>query len=492
MRLLQATLLSLSLAFLSPLAAASLELPGVFSDHMVLQQGKSLPVWGMGTPGASVTVHIGQDAETVPVGPDGTWRVTLPAQAVSFEHVEFKIESSTGESLSYADVLIGEVWFASGQSNMTWAVQRSLDGDMEAVMAHHPNLRILDIDRVASTEPRFSSPRIWQTVSAESIPSFSAVTYTFGRDLQAALRSPIGLIHSSWYGTPAIAWTRESALPNHPLLAERAAEWEAVLTLPEAETENLLAGVNRRRVSAGSSQRPGVLANGMVAPVAPYAIAGAIWYQGEGDANWEPELYGERLAVMIEDWRAWWELPEMPFGIVQLAGFMQPKTAPSNDPWPRLRESQRVLARTLPHTGLAVAIDIGEVDDIHPFNKHTVGRRLARWALADVYGLLELRGGPEIAAATFDEEGITLTFTQIGGGLRPFNGNPLLGFTVAGEDGVFYFAEAEVTAPDTVLVKLPEGVTEATHVRYAWQNNPVEANLYNLERHPASPFEVRR
>ena len=250
-------------------------------------------------------------------------------------------------------------------------------------------------------------------------------------------------------------------------------------------------GSNRKpRGGPDDPHRPGVLANGMLATIAPYALRGAIWYQGETDSGWHPELYDERLQVRVEDWRDWWELPERGFGIVQLAAYRQPKPEPSNDGWANLREAQRDLANTLPHTGLAVTIDIGESDDIHPANKREVGRRLARWALTDIYEKISLRGGPEFESADVKEGEVTLNFTQVGAGLRAINGPSLGGFTLAGADEVFHNADASVKGSNQVVVE-SVAVPEPKYVRYAWQENPVDANLGNQERLPASPFEEK-
>ncbi len=240
-----------------------------------------------------------------------------------------------------------------------------------------------------------------------------------------------------------------------------------------------------------SPHRPASLANGMLAPVAPFAIRGAVWYQGETDTHWEPEHYDERLRVMVDDWRAWWENEDLNFGVVQLANFMRTKEEPSDDNWPKLRESQRQLVRSLPNSGLVVTIDLGEMNDIHPLNKQDVGRRLARWALTDVYGILELRGGPEVASADFRGQEVWMTFDQVGSGLHIMDSYVLGGFTVAGADGVFYPAEARIEDPNQVIVH-STSVPEPVHVRYGWENNPVDASLTNKERLPASPFEIRK
>lgn len=648
---------------------ATMKMPNIFSDHMVLQQAKPVPVWGKGNPGAEVVVTFGKQTKKTTVAPDATWQVTLDPLAASFE--PRVLSATSGDvSLVFNDVLVGEVWLCSGQSNMAWSVQQSNDADIEKLAADHPAIRLLHITQVTSQEPLFSNPATWEVCSPETIESFSAVGYYFGRDLRQVLDVPVGLVDSNWGGTPAIAWTRQQALDNHPLLTAMAERWERNLKkypedydawllkmhdwrtesgkepyredrpsdawvtgyarlnantsewttetvdatsdrvfrhlegavwfrktvdLPEAlQGKELTLNLGRiddfdttwvngehvgetrtpseapwrverhytipaaltggdsltiavrvfdrfgiggfrdpealaikgpdgetvsldgdwlvkgefverkqfnvwqlRRLGAPNEprgpdnpHRPANLANGMIAPVAPYAMQGAIWYQGESDAGWEPYRYGERLGVMIEDWRSWWSDPDLAFGIVQLASFQAFSKDPIDTGWSQLRESQRLLADTLPLTGLAVTTDIGEANDIHPANKQTVGRRLARWALADIYAKINLRGGPELIDATFVDSKVTLTFGQIGDGLMIIDGMTLDGFTLAGTDGTFHHATAKIIGKDTVVVSA-EAVAEPVHVRYAWQTNPEDANLGNVQRLPASPFEAK-
>jgi sialate O-acetylesterase len=236
------------------------------------------------------------------------------------------------------------------------------------------------------------------------------------------------------------------------------------------------------------SNRAGNLANGMLSTIAPFALRGVIWYQGENDTNWVPGKYNERLHLMVDDWRVWWNNPELAFGVVQLASHGQPGADPKNEDWPALRESQRRFVAKDPHAGLAVAIDVGEANNIHPFDKETVGQRLARWALTDVYKKIKLRGGPEPVEATFD--GVArIRFDSVGGGLWAFNGGPLEGFTLAGGDGVFHAAKAVIKGKDSVEVSCPEVPAPQT-VRYAWSKNPRGSNLSNKQRLPAGPFEL--
>jgi sialate O-acetylesterase len=425
------------------------------------------------------------------------------------------VSTPGGATLHFDNVLVGEVWLLSGQSNMEWPVRRSTDGDLDALAGHHPHLRLFRVDRAAQIEPRFSSSEPWRISSPEHVLDFSAVGYHFGILIHQALQVPVGLIQVAWGGTPAIAWTRPSVFDRHPSLVRAAAEWEeGMKTFPEDQAAYERAAAAYRagrnmppnaplprnlhpdapqppRYNPTSIHRPGIMTGGMLHPIAPYAARGILWYQGETDTGFEPRRYHERLQVLFSDWRDWWENPNLVLGIVQLASFLQPKPEPSDDPWPNLRDSQRRFTDADPLAGLVSTLDVGEADDIHPMDKITVGRRLARWALADVYKRLDLAGGPEPISATADAEGrVTITFRQVGGGLHAFNGPTLGGFTLGGEDGVFHKAEATLSQDrQTVIVSSPE-VPAPTTVRYAWQNNPIDANLANRERLPSPTFEL--
>ncbi len=492
---------------------SALELPAIFSDHMVLQQGQPLPVWGRAEPGAAVTITFGKHSVEAIADSGGNWMVTLAPETASATPAALQVRSG-GKELLFQDVLVGEVWLCSGQSNMQIAVQESLNGDLTALGGSNPLLRLYLVDRIASTTPRFSANATWTTTEPKAISAFSAVGFYFGSVLQSTLGVPVGLIAASWGATPAIAWTRPAVLDKHPLLIQRVADWEEGMKKfpglfttyqakcvewnkangkpPDAKVDhwNNPSAPKPPPFDPDGSNRPGNLANGMLATVAPFAIRGAIWYQGENDADWVPEKYDERLAVMVDDWRIWWNNPSLAFGVVQLASHMQPVAGPSDDPWAKLRESQRRFVRKDPHAGLAVAIDVGEANAIHPFDKETVGQRLARWALADIYKKISLRGGPEPVEATFDGS-VKIRFQAVGGGLWVFNGDPLEGFTLAGADGVFHAANAEIKGKDTVEVRSPS--VPAPHiVRYAWARNPRGANLTNKQRLPAGPFEMSK
>ncbi len=502
------TVVSLAIAAaLLPLSGAEFEMPRVFSDGMVLQADRPLPVWGRGIPGTKVDVEFKGRKQETTVDPAGLWRVTLQPEVFSFEPATLTIRHGEAQKL-IGDVLVGEVWLCSGQSNMQWSVESAKDGDLEIMAARHPAIRFLNVENVASLKPRFSSDAAWQVCSPDTIRRLTAVGYFFGRDLRFALDRPVGLLNASWGGTPAIAWTRPEVFPKHPLLQQNFEQWETV-TVPQyperlkahlaelAEWEAAhpnapknTPGRPRPPQAPDGPRRPGVLGNGMLATLAPFALRGVIWYQGEADAGWEPDRYDERLAVMFKDWREWWESPELGIGIVQLASFFPAKTEPSDDNWPRLRDAQVRAVEALAPAGLAVAIDVGETDDIHPRNKQDVGRRLARWALSQMYAKPVAEGGPVFSS--FEVEGPTLRihFKNVAPGLATREGQPLAGFTLAGEDRVFYHAEAAIDG-ETVVLKCSQ-VEKPVAARYAWQNNPASANLMGKNRLPVGPFRTDR
>ncbi len=493
----------------------ALQLPGIFSDHMVLQQEQPVRVWGQSEAGALVAVQFAGQAASTIADNEGNWSLFLEPLETSFEGRQLVV-SCGAEKIVFSDVLVGEVWLASGQSNMVLEVNKGVDADIHKAGANDPYLRLNRINFRSSPFSVFSSASSWNVDSPQSIGNFSAVGYQFACDLRKTLQVPIGIIMSAVGGTPVIAWIRTESAAKHPLLRANLEEWETALARYDEDLvgwerayaawrekkgismvdfdKHKRQGAPAKPEDVNSTQRPGNLANGMIHPVAGYALRGVIWYQGERDTNRDPANYDQRLQVLIEDWREWWGL-DFPFGIVQLPDFMQAKTEPANDPWPKLRESQRNLAKRDPNTGMVVTIGLGEANDIHPANKIPVGRRLARWALADIYGKIDLRGGPEIQSAVKNGSSIILCFSQTGTGLHVNDLDELGGFTASDsaeepERGTFFYpVKAKVRSKTEVELTIPEG-KNPVRARYGWQSNPSEANLTNKERLPASPFEI--
>ena len=499
-------------------SAGALELPNIFSDHMVLQREAPVRIWGKAEPGALVQVNFSGESVSSKVADDGRWELYLPALEASFESRELTVVSGDIRH-AFRDVLVGEVWLASGQSNMGWSVAKSIDHDILELGANDAFLRLHPVRHNPSREHEFSAPGRWWPDIPSQVAGFSAVGYQFAQDLRKTLQVPVGIIRSTVGGTPIIAWTREEKFDLLPELMEKNAEWEQALARYDEDyarwekdyaewldQNGLEADYEAHRwngapwqpENAASPRRPASLANGMILPIAGYTIRGVIWYQGEYDAGGSPETYDQRLRVMIEDWRELWDTEELPFGIVQLANFMKSQPGPVSSTWSELRESQRRMAVSDPDVGLVVAIDVGEGNDIHPRDKFTVARRLARWALASVYGEIELGGGPEIVKARRENTKILLSFVQTGSGLHAYGSDELSGFTVSdslvepdkqGETN-FYPVHAEIVSKTVVELNIPEG-KNPVRVRYAWQSNPLNANLRNVERLPASPFEIK-
>ncbi len=660
-------------------ASAQLRLPAVFSDHMVVQRDMPVPVWGWADANAKVSVRWQGRAIETTAATDGSWRVVLPPTPAGGPG-ELAVASG-GQTRVVRDVLVGEVWLCSGQSNMEWPVQWSQNFDAERVAADHPAIRMLTVPHQSTTRPQSDVEAEWRVCTPDTVGGFSAAAYFFGRDLHRSLDVPVGLLHSSWGGTRIEPWISRAGLASQPefvhlireLDAETAAyegmddaarqaaavrrqreyeenlarhweetaradpgmkgrwfapsfddsswhefpltdSWErsgpaplasfdgcvwlrtaveipqrwagreVTLHLPRIDDSDttFFDGVKVGRTTwkwtehrdytiEGAAVKPGpaviavqaidyrgaggftggvddirrhlalevagdvepkrvaipgpwrfrigaamadlptpplppeplvhpgdrptsptVLFNGMIHPLAPYAIRGAIWYQGESNTS-EPQAYRKLLPVLIESWRAQWDQPgphrTFPFGVVQLANFgLDRPDEPAPGGWAWLRDAQLQAVLHHPNTGLAVTIDIGEARDIHPRNKQDVGRRLALWALATVYGRDVEYSGPVYTRHECRGRRVVLHFDRVGQGLTTRDGGPVKGFAVAGADQRFHWADARIEG-DTVVVE-SMAVPQPVAVRYAWADNPASANLVNRAGLPASPFRT--
>jgi len=494
------------LAALATVAAADVKLPAVISDHMVLQQAMKAPIWGWAEPGEKVTVKLGDQTAEATADKDGRWRVNLePLKAGG----PVKMTVAGKNTLAVADILIGEVWVGSGQSNMEMSVRGVNNAQQEIAEAKFPKIRLFTVAKATTDQPQTDCKGRWAECGPETVPGFSAVAYFFGRDLLKDLGVPIGLIHTSWGGTYAEAWTSGPALAGDPVLKvavdrhaqglsgyakqkedwekkreEVMATWKAAAEKAKAEGKQAPRQPQPPRDPDTGPNRPSVLYNAMIAPILPYGIAGAIWYQGESNAGRAYE-YRKLFPAMIADWRKNWGQGDFPFLFVQLANFMARKPDPGESSWAELREAQ-TLTLNLPKTGQAVIIDIGEANDIHPKNKQDVGHRLALAAEAIAYGRKIEYSGPMYESKTVDGNKVRLKLAHAGGGLGA-KGDKLTGFAVAGEDRKFVWADARIES-DTVVVS-SDKVAAPVAVRYAWADNP-ECNLYNKEGLPASPFRT--
>jgi sialate O-acetylesterase len=635
-------------------ADAEVRLPAIISDNMVLQQGTKVRIWGNANAGEHVAVTFDKKTSNITADAQGRWQVLIgPFKAGG----PYELMVKGDNVLTIKNVLVGEVWLCSGQSNMEWPLVNTTDGAEAVAQAKNPEIRLFTVEKHTSTSPLTDVEGHWVVTTPDDAAHFSAVGYFFGRELYEHLKVPIGLINSSWGGTPAEAWTSHEALLSSPELkpildryesslnalpqtkatyAQALAQWEEknlyidsgnkgealgyadpststtdwsqmdlpkqieaagllidgaiwfrkvvelpaewsgkdlVLNLPPIDDQdvtyfngtkigsvgretpnsymvprkyvvpgslvragrNVIAvrvfdsageggfgrggamsvgpagaaesslislrgtwdykvelalepkhpdwGSRPEAVGVSNQNNPSVLYNAMIAPLVPFAIRGAIWYQGESNAG-RAYQYRTLFPIMIRNWRTAWG-QEFPFYFVQLANWHASKAQPDESDWAELREAQTMTLRE-PHTGMAVIIDIGDENDIHPRNKLDVGRRLAAWALAGTYGQKVIPSGPLFDKYTIEGDKVRIRF-EYGSGLKTIDGGPVKGFAIAGEDHRFVWADARIDG-DTVIVSSPT-VPKPVAVRYGWADNPI-ANLYNNAGLPASPFRT--
>jgi sialate O-acetylesterase len=659
------SILFLLLAMLLPQISFALEIPKVFATNMVLQQLQPIPVWGTAKAGSKVTVTFADQTITGKADRNGKWMVKLPGQPANSKPQNMSV-TGDDKTITFENILVGEVWVCSGQSNMQWNVKNSNNGAEEIANATDSLIRLCRVPNVVAHTPQDDANITWNVCTPDTIPSFTAVGYFFGRHLRQNLNVPVGLIHTNWGGTPAEAWTSENALQANPVTKDILDRWEKILAnypeqlaqwevavkkwketgkqpkpyhddpgnmgfgkgyarvdfddsqwkvtqlpglwedaessfdgvawyrktiklSPEMRGQSLmlnfcaiddfdvtyvngfeigqmthpdawstprhyiipawvntsdtltiavrvfdhfggggfngsasemtlntlddsssisLAGpwkwiVEKRMPNApgtsrggprkpngpDSSHRPANLYNAMIHPLVPYGIRGAIWYQGETNAGRAKE-YRTLLPVMINNWRDVWNQGDFPFGVVQLANFMATTDQPSDPAWAHLRDAQLNTSLTVPNTGLAVIIDIGEAKDIHPKNKQDVGKRLGFWALNTVYGQTDvIPSGPVYKSMQVNDNKVTLTFDVVGKGLKTTDSKAPAEFIITDDMKNWYWADAKITSKNTIDVS-SDKVAKPVAVRYAWANNPVNPNLTNSANIPASPFRT--
>ena len=503
----QVMLTVLILTGLAAVASAEVKLAGVFGDHMVLQRDVAVPVWGWADPDEAVTVILGGQTKTATTEADGKWSVRFDAlQAGAPLQLQAKGKQNT---VTLKDVLVGEVWLCSGQSNMEMTVGGVTNKAAEIAAADHPQIRMYVIDHIPARAPQARRSGHWSVCSPKTVGGFSAAAYFFGRELQEQLNVPVGLINSSWGGTPVQTWTSlkwHEAVPELKPLVDNLRRQQEFYTSGRAKTEyeKQLAGWKKAAATAKAGGKqlkdrqpqppqdpelspggPAALYNGMIAPLVPYALRGAIWYQGESNAG--SPIYGIQLTTLIANWRDDWKQGDFPFLFVQLPNFMGRQTQPSESVggWPLEREQFLKMLDTVKNSGMAVTIDVGEAQNIHPQNKQDVGRRLAQWALAKTYGKDIVASGPLYKSSRQEAGQIVVEFNYVAGGLAARDGGKLTGFAIAGADKKFVWAAARIVG-ETVVVSSP-AVPSPVAVRYAWANNP-PCNLVNKAGLPASPF----
>ncbi|HNQ34993.1 MAG TPA: sialate O-acetylesterase [bacterium] len=498
------TLLTLLILAAVP-ARAEVRLPSVFGDHMVIQRDLAAPIWGWADPGETVTVTIGGKKKSAAAGPNGRWQVKLDPMAAGGPH-EITVAGSKN-SITIKDVLVGEVWVCSGQSNMGVRVRSSINSDTEIANANYPRMRLFQIKQDFSAEPKTDLPASWQVCSPETVSGFSGVGYFFGRDLHRELDVPVGLIYGCWSGAWAEAWLSRDGLANPTVKGvienwwgkisdsypgqlkkynEDLAKWEETVKQAREKGETPPRKPAPPFDPANSYLTPGFLYNAMIAPVAGYSIRGTIWYQGEGNIRWGYR-YRKIFAALIRDWRRQWGQGDFPFLFVQIAGWRDVPKEPVESSFSELREAQLYTWQTVPNTGMAVTLDIGG-GVVHFRNKQEVGRRLALAALANTYGRKNLAySGPVYRSARREGDKLRLEFDHLGGGLVTSDGGPVQSLAIAGEDKKFVWAESKIEK-DTLVVWSPK-VTEPVAVRYGWGENP-PINLFNKAGLPASPFRT--
>ncbi len=485
---------------LAPLVARADVRPNALcSEGMVLQQKSPVKIWGDADKGEKVTVSFRGKTAAAVTDDNGRWVATVPTGDAGGP---FELTIAGNNKIEMKNVLVGEVWVCSGQSNMEWSVNSCNEADKNVAKGepHNPMLRTFNVKRVTPTTPQDNLGGSWVEAKPETVGGFSAVAYFFGRDLNKAQKVPVGLIHTSWGGTRAEAWTKKEILDGH--------EWykNEHPNLKKALDKAANDGSGKNPVNANS---PSVLYNGMIFPVLNYGIKGAIWYQGESNAG-QAYRYRTLFPMMIENWRKDFAQGDFPFYFVQLAPFTAVSKTPSESNWAELREAQSMTLK-LKNTGMAVITDAGNEYDIHPTPKQPVGERLSLCARALTYGEKIPYSGPTPAGVKMAGDKIVIAFEHADGGLvakkliptlvRPGkNGDQaawrvdpdakeveLTGFAICGKDRKFVNAKAVIQGND-VIVSSPD-VAEPIAVRYGWANHPL-CGLFSGAGLPASPFRT--
>ena len=488
----------IALTMMANLCVAEVTTSPVFGDSMVVQRDMPVHVWGWTQPNIDVHVAMaGHEAETTS-DKNGRFDVKLDPLPAGGPH-EMVIQAD--ETRTFKDVLVGEVWVCSGQSNMQWPVGSANDPDLETLTANFPNIRLITVPRVGIQEPQNSFEGAWEACTPTSARDFSAVGYFFGRQLHQTLNVPIGLIDNAWGGSAAEAWVNRSELEKAGKYDELLEKWDTL-----AKTYDHEAAMNsyRKRLAAWEknkkgnrprpprdqltgNHRPANIYNGVLHPTIGYTIRGAIWYQGESNSS-RAYQYRDLFPLMIKNWRDEWKQGDFPFYWVQLADFQAEVDTPGDSSWAELREAQTMTMSKLPNTGEAVIIELGEASDIHPRNKQDVAKRLARWALANDYGYDIPFRSPTYQSMTIKDGKATLKFDHVGGKLDTFDVREPIGFAIAGEDRKFVNAKAKITGKDTIEV-WSEDVKAPVAVRYAWANNPI-CNVQSSEGLQMTPFRT--
>jgi sialate O-acetylesterase len=498
--------------------SAEVRLPAVIGDHMVLQQDKPVTIWGWAGRGEKVTVALAGRTLEARASAEGKWRVVFEPLKPGAAPLELTIRGEQGADLIVRDILVGEVWLCSGQSNMAWPLSATLAPTPEILRADHPGIRLFLVPMRTADRPLEDVVAKWTPCTPETAAPFSAVAYYYGLELHQKLGVPVGLIESAWGGTFIEPWTPPAgfdAVPEvKPLLAKQQAKYDAYRqdlkkALPSwetwlRETQKAFAAGTILPLMPGPGQTPDnpfapptaptTLYNAMIHALTPFAIRGAIWYQGENNRS-DGLFYEKKMQALIRGWREVWKLGDFPFYYVQLAPYNYPfnnrEAAPGDIPdqalLPLIWEAQTRALR-IPNTGMAVVTDIADLNDIHPRDKKDVGYRLALWARAGTYGEKDLvPSGPLYKSMAIDGDAVKVSFDYAGGGLVASDGLPLRWFEIAGDDHIFYRAAAEISGETVIVRSAMVPVPKA--VRFGW-NQLAAPNLANRSGLPASPFRT--
>ena len=471
-----------------------LALPAIYTDHMVIQRDKPFLLRGTADAGRKISARLGKEKLCTTVAEDGTWQLTFKPLAASDKSLTLTV--TDGEStLTLTDILVGEVWLCSGQSNMAFMLRQATDAQKHIAEAATKNLRLYDMrprvytDAVAWDSASLAAlnkldyyvPTTWQPITEQNASQFSAIAYHFGAMLADSLGVPVGLICNAVGGAPIESFTDRHTLEHHPVLVDILTDWKRNDRVQDWVRGR---GAYNIQLSKNPLQRhpyePCFLYETGIAPLAGFPLRGVIWYQGESNAH-NVELFETEFEALVGSWRKAWDDEEMPFHFVQLSSIARPS-------WPHFRDVQRQLADAIPHCEMAVSSDKGDSLDVHPREKRPIGERLGRIALHHDYGFSRLTpSGPSVQGAHAEGNGIVLTFAHAEG-MTSSDGQPLRTFEVAGEHGIYYPADKVIVKGNTIILKSKQ-VSRPTRARYGWQPF-TRANLVNSDGLPASTFEV--
>ncbi len=442
-----------------------LKVPSIFGNHMVLQQNAKIPVWGYAPKGEKIDITLGNQKNSVITGNDNKWIVYFDTVQPS-TNLKLRISSKTG-NYEFSDILLGEVWLCSGQSNMAFTMKK-LGTASELAAADNSGLRLFKVERAASNIPADDVTGEWTLCTSSTVTEFSATAYYFGKNLNKELKVPVGLIASSWGGTRIELWTPYETLNSNPLTKHLVTEFNSKKDAPKPRKGGLL---------------PTQLYNAMIHPLVPITIKGFLWYQGEANA-YEPTLYNTLFPLMITSWRNLWNNPDLPFIFAQLPNFIVIKNAGK---WAELREAQLNTAMSLPNVGMSINIDIGDPNNIHPKNKADFGYRLALVALNKAYNKNVQYSGPIYKKMTIENNKAVLEFDYIYDGLKTRDTGTIKGFEICGTDNIYGPANAEIV--NNKVSVWNDTVKNPLNIRYAWTDNP-DCNLCNSAGLPAAPFRA--